>query len=256
MKQSSSVHSGWPLPGLPHSSRSRAYRCRRLAYPIGNREQSPFQEHSPSSRLLALSLSRMLAPAEHLSPGCTGPGNPRATDDCWCCVLAAGRHSVFVQELEAQNKRLVESQTEVSGRPADFLPRADHARIVTSRVEQANLQVRRSGKLSVVERAHGCHTSCCSLRTGTTPESQPVTAVASAPRPPFQHKLRPLALAPAWHSFGTATDSADVQAASELRTKLDQAQRDFKWRLEAQAAEHESTAAAGLHQVRCLSDLP
>ena len=49
--------------------------------------------------------------------------------------------SAALQELEAQNKRLVECQTEVSGRPADFLPRADHARIVASRVEQANLQV-------------------------------------------------------------------------------------------------------------------
>ena len=84
-----------------------------------------------------------------------------------------------VQELEAQNKRLIESQTEVSGRPADFLPRAEHQRILTARLDQAS-----------------------------------------------------------------------VQAQSELRVKLEQAGRDLKWRLEAQASEQDASSAANLHQVR------
>ena len=90
-------------------------------------------------------------------------------------LILAGRD---LQELEAQNKRLIEAQTEVSGRPADFLPRAEHQRILTARMDQAS-----------------------------------------------------------------------VQHQSELRSKLDQAGRDLKWRLEAQVSEQEATAAAGLHQV-------
>ena len=86
-----------------------------------------------------------------------------------------------VQELEAQNKRLIEAQTEVSGRPADFLPRAEHQRILTARLDQAA-----------------------------------------------------------------------VQQQSEMRAKLDQAGRDLKWRLEAQASEQEASFVANLHQVRRL----
>ena len=86
-----------------------------------------------------------------------------------------------MQELEAQNKRLIEAQTEVSGRPSDFLPRAEHQRILTARLDQAAMQQQ-----------------------------------------------------------------------SEMRAKLDQAARDLKWRLEAQASEQEASFAANLHQVRRL----
>ena len=40
-----------------------------------------------------------------------------------------------MQELEQQNRRLMASQTEVSGSPADYMPRADHQRILGSRLE-------------------------------------------------------------------------------------------------------------------------
>ena len=39
------------------------------------------------------------------------------------------------QELELQNRRLLAAQTEVSGSPADFIPRADHQRILATRLD-------------------------------------------------------------------------------------------------------------------------
>lgn len=85
-----------------------------------------------------------------------------------------------MQELEAQNRRLLASQTEVSSSPADYLPRADHQRILSSRLE----------------------------------------ALTS------EHKI-------------------------ELGNRLNQAERELRWRFETQATERESAAQAELRQV-CL----
>lgn len=50
-------------------------------------------------------------------------------------MLHCSWHDARAQELEAQNRKLLASQTEVSGSPADYMPRADHQRILASRLD-------------------------------------------------------------------------------------------------------------------------
>lgn len=82
------------------------------------------------------------------------------------------------QELEAQNKRLLATQTEVSANPDDYIPRTEHHRILTGRLD----------------------------------------ALAN------EHK-------------------------TELGNRLNNLEREWRWRFESQAAERDSSAQADLRQV-------